>query len=154
MLILQAFASGCTAMTGVEAVSNGVRAFREPVVPTARRTLTIIIALLIVLLAGIAYLIRSYGIEATNPGLAGYQSVLSMLVAAVVGRGVFYYVSIGSILLVLALSANTAFADFPRLCRAIAQNNYLPHSFATRGRRLVYSQGILVLGGLAGVLLL
>jgi amino acid transporter len=153
-LILQAFASGCTAMTGVEAVSNGVKAFREPVIATARRTLTIIIALLIVMLAGIAYLVRAYGIEATVPGARGYQSVLSMLLAAVAGRGVFYYVSIGSILLVLALSANTAFADFPRLCRAVAQNNYLPHSFATRGRRLVYSQGILVLAGLAGFLLI
>jgi amino acid transporter len=153
-LIMQAFASGCTAMTGVEAVSNGVKAFREPVVATARRTLTVIIALLIVLLAGIAYLIRAYGIQATQPAQPGYQSVLSMLLGAVAGRGIFYYVSIASILAVLTLSANTAFADFPRLCRAIAQNNYLPHSFATRGRRLVYSQGIVVLAVLAGVLLI
>ncbi len=153
-LILQAFASGCTAMTGVEAVSNGVKAFRPPVVATARRTLTVIIALLMVLLAGIAYLVRVYGIHATDPGQPGYQSVLSMLLIAVTGRGMFYYVSIASILVVLALSANTAFADFPRLCRAIAQNNYLPHSFATRGRRLVYSQGILVLAVLAGLLLI
>ncbi len=153
-LLLKAFASGCTAMTGVEAVSNGVKAFREPAVPAARRTLTIIIALLIVLLAGIAYLVRAYGIAATDPGQPGYQSVLSMLLAAVAGKGVFYYVSIGSILLVLALSANTAFADFPRLCRAIAQNNYLPHSFTFRGRRLVYSQGIYVLAVLAGLLLI
>src|SRR5437660_5427101 len=153
-LILQAFASGCTAMTGVEAVSNGVKAFREPVVSTARRTLTVIILLLMVLLAGVAYLVRVYGIQATDPGQPGYQSVLSLLLAAVSGRGVFYYVSMASILLVLALSANTAFADFPRLCRAIAQNNYLPHSFATRGRRLVYSQGIYVLAGLAGLLLI
>jgi hypothetical protein len=152
-LLLQAFASGCTAMTGVEAVSNGVKAFKEPVVDTARRTLTVIIVLLIVMLAGIAYLVRVYGIMATDPGAPGYQSVLSMLLAAVTGRGIFYYVSIGSILAVLALSANTAFADFPRLCRAIAQNNYLPHSFATRGRRLVYTQGIVVLAVLAGVLL-
>jgi len=154
-LILQAFASGCTAMTGVEAVSNGVKAFREPVIPTARRTLTIIIALLMGLLLGVAYLIHAYSIQATVPGQPGYQSVLSMLLAAVTGRGIFYYLTIGSILLVLALSANTAFADFPRLCRAIAQDNYLPHSFATRGRRLVYSQGILVLAILsAGLLIL
>ena len=153
-LILQAFASGCTAMTGVEAVSNGVKAFREPVVATARRTLTIIIVLLMMLLAGIAYLVRAYGIQATDPGQPGYQSVLSLLLAAVSGRGGFYYVSMASILVVLALSANTAFADFPRLCRAIAQNNYLPHSFATRGRRLVYTQGILVLAVLAAVLLI
>src|SRR5258708_29312799 len=124
-VLLQAVASGCTAMTGVEAVSNGVKAFREPVVPTARRTLTIIIALLIVLLAGIACLIRVYGIAATDPGQPGYQSVLSMVVSAVAGKGVFYYVSIGSILTVLALSANTAFAAFPRLCRAGARNNCL-----------------------------
>src|SRR5207247_8535705 len=90
-LILQAFASGCTAMTGVEAVSNGVKAFREPVVSTARRTLTVIILLLMVLLAGIAYLVRVYGIQATDPGQPGYQSVLSLLLAAVSGRGVFYY---------------------------------------------------------------
>jgi len=153
-LLLQAFSNGCTAMTGVEAVSNGVKAFREPVVDSARRTLTVIIGILMVLLAGIAYLVRAYGIAATEPAQPGYQSVLSMLLAAVAGKGVFYYVSMAAILLVLALSANTAFADFPRLCRAIAQNNYLPHSFAVRGRRLVYSQGIYVLAILAGLLLI
>jgi amino acid transporter len=152
-LIVQSFASGCTAMTGVEAVSNGVRAFREPTVRTAQRTLTTIIGLLIILLAGIAFLVRAYHVSATEPGQAGYQSVLSMLVAAVAGRGVFYYVAIASVLLVLALSANTAFADFPRLCRAIALNGYLPDAFSIRGRRLVYSQGVYVLAILAGVLL-
>ena len=140
-------------MTGVEAVSNGVKAFREPVVESARRTLTIIIGVLILLLGGIAILVRAYGIAATDPGQPGYQSVLSLLLAAVAGKGVFYYIAIASILLVLALSANTAFADFPRLCRAIAQNGFLPHSFAWRGRRLVYSQGIYVVAILAGLLL-
>ena len=153
-VVLQAFAAGCTAMTGVEAVSNGVKAFREPRAAYARRTLTVIIATLVVMLAGIAYLVRAYGMRATTPGQPGYDSVLSMLLAAVAGRGVFYYVSIGSILAVLALSANTAFADFPRLCRAIAQNGYLPHSFEVRGRRLVYSNGILVLMVLSGFLLI
>jgi amino acid transporter len=152
-LLLKAFSSGCTAMTGVEAVSNGVQAFREPVVKSAQRALTAIIAILIVLLGGIAYLVRVYHIGATDPGQAGYQSVLSMLVAAVAGQGVFYYVTMGSILLVLALSANTAFADFPRLCRAVAEDKYLPHGFASRGRRLVYSQGIWVLATLCGALL-
>jgi amino acid transporter len=153
-MLLQAFAAGCTAMTGVEAVSNGVRAFREPRSVHARRTLTVIIATLAVMLAGIAYLVRAYGIRATPPGRPGYDSVLSMLLTAVAGRGAFYYVSIGSILAVLALSANTAFADFPRLCRAIAQNGYLPHSFEVRGRRLVYSNGILILMVLSGLLLI
>jgi amino acid transporter len=153
-LLLKAFSSGCTAMTGVEAVSNGVKAFREPVVKTAQRALTAIIAILIVLLGGIAFLVRAYHIGATDPGQAGYQSVLSMLVAAVAGQGVFYYITMGSILLVLALSANTAFADFPRLCRAVAEDGYLPHGFASRGRRLVYSQGIWVLAVLCALLLI
>ena len=152
-VLLQVFSNGCTAMTGVEAVSNGVRAFREPTVRNAQRTLTVIIGLLIILLAGIAYLVRAYGIAATDPGAPGYQSVLSMLVDAVAGRGWFYYVTIGSVLLILCLSANTAYADFPRLCRAVAQNGFLPHSFGYRGRRLVYTEGILVLAVLAGILL-
>src|ERR1022692_1745919 len=153
-ILLKAFASGCTAMTGVEAVSNGVKAFREPTAENARRTLGVIIALLILMLAGIAYLVRVYGIAATDPGAPGYQSVLSMLVAAVAGKGLFYYVTIGSILLVLALSANTAFADFPRLCKIIAHDGFLPRSFGSRGRRLVYSQGVYVLAALAAVLLI
>ncbi len=153
-VLLQVFSNGCTAMTGVEAVSNGVRAFREPTVKNAQRTLTVIIGLLIVMLAGIAFLVRAYGIAATDPGSSGYQSVLSMLVAAVAGRGWFYYVTIGSVLVILSLSANTAFADFPRLCRAVAHNSFLPHSFGFRGRRLVYAEGIMVLAFLAAVLLI
>jgi amino acid transporter len=153
-LLLKVFASGCTALTGVEAVSNGVKAFREPAVDNARRSLTAIIFLLAVLLAGISYLVNVYGIAATDPGQPGYQSVLSLLTAAVFGRGVFYYLTMGSVLFVLSLSANTAFADFPRLCRAIAQNNYLPHVFGYRGRRLVYTYGIVALAVLCGGLLI
>jgi amino acid transporter len=153
-ILLRAFASGCTAMTGVEAVSNGVQAFREPVVPAARRTLTIIIVILMVLLLGIAYLARAYHIGATEPGTSQYQSVLSQLIGAVAGRGAFYWVSIVSILLVLCLSANTSFADFPRLCRAVAEDGYFPYSFTNRGRRLVYSEGIWLLAILSGILLL
>ncbi len=153
-LVLKVFSSGCTAMTGVEAVSNGVMAFRDPTTKNARRTLTIIIALLIALLAGIALLCRAYGIGATDPNGSGYQSVLSQLIAAVMGRGWFYYVTIASILLVLALSANTAFADFPRLTRAISLHDYLPHVFTLRGRRLLYSHGIYALVGLTGALLI
>ncbi len=153
-LLLKAFASGCTALTGVEAVSNGVQAFREPVVPAARKTLGTIIVLLIVLLGGIAALVRYYGIAATVPGQPGYQNVLSMVTAAVAGRGVFYHLTMFSVLLVLCLSANTSFADFPRLCRAVAIDDYLPHSLAARGRRLVHSEGIYALAVLAGGLLI
>jgi amino acid transporter len=153
-LLLKVFSSGCTAMTGVEAVSNGVMAFREPTRRNAKTTLTIIIVLLAVLLAGIALLCRAYGIAATNPASSGYESVLSMLTRAVMGRGGFYYLTIGSVLVVLALSANTAFADFPRLTRAIALDNYMPHVFLLRGRRLLYSWGIYVLVALTALLLI
>jgi amino acid transporter len=157
-LLLRSFASGCTAMTGVEAVSNGVMAFQEPAVTYARRTLAAIIGLLAIMLAGIAYLCHAYAVGATPPpgesDTIPYDSILSQLTAAVVGRGWFYYVTIGSVLAVLALSANTGFADFPRLCRVIAMDGFLPNSFAHRGRRLVYSRGIIVLAVLSGGLLI
>jgi amino acid transporter len=153
-LLAKVFSSGCTAMTGVEAVSNGVNAFREPTQKNAKRTLTVIIVLLMIMLAGIALLCRAYGIGATDPTGAGYQSVLSQLTSAVMGRGWFYYVTIASILAVLALSANTSFADFPRLTRAIALRGYLPHVFKIRGRRLLYSYGIYTLVGFTASLLI
>jgi amino acid transporter len=153
-LLLKVFSSGCTAMTGVEAVSNGVMAFRDDTRKNAKITLTIIIALLGILLAGIAFLCRAYGVAATNPNGPGYESVLSMLTRAVMGHGWFYYLTIGAVLLVLALSANTAFADFPRLTRAIALDSYMPHIFLLRGRRLLYSWGIYVLVALTALLLI
>ncbi len=153
-LLLKVFSSGCTAMTGVEAVSNGVMAFRDPTRKNAKIALTIIIVLLSILLAGIAVLCRAYHIAATNPEGPGYESVLSILTRAVMGHGWFYYMTIASVLLVLALSANTAFADFPRLTRAIASNNYLPHVFLLRGRRLLYSWGIYILVALTAILLI
>jgi hypothetical protein len=153
-LLAKVFSSGCTAMTGVEAVSNGVAAFREPTQVNAKRTLTIIIVLLIVFLAGIALLCRAYDIGATDPTSNGYQSILSQLISAVMGRGWFYYVGSASILAVLALSANTSYADFPRLARAIAMHDYLPHVFKIRGRRLLYSHGIIALVGFTAALLI
>jgi amino acid transporter len=153
-LLAKAFASGCTAMTGVEAVSNGVGTFREPRVCYAQRTLTVIIVLLSILLVGIAYLCKAYGIGAMDQEAAGYDSVLSQLVGAVVGHGVIYYVTIAAVLAVLCLSANTGFADFPRLCRAVAADGFLPNGFAHRGRRLVYSQGIIFLTVLSAILLI
>jgi len=153
-MILKVFSSGCTAMTGVEAVSNGVMAFRDDARKNAKITLTVVIVLLAILLGGIALLCCAYGIAATNPDGPGYESVLSMLTRAVMGHGWFYYLTIASVLLVLALSANTAFADFPRLTRAIALDDYMPHVFMLRGRRLLYSWGIYVLVVLTAVLLI
>jgi amino acid transporter len=152
-ILLRAFASGCTAMTGVEAVSNGVPIFRRPTIANAQRTLTAIVALLVFLLGGVAVLCRAYGIGATEPGAPGYESVLSMTTAAVFGRGALYFVTMAAVFAVLALSANTSFADFPRLCRVLATDRFLPGILAVRGRRLVFSQGIVLLALLSGVLL-
>jgi amino acid transporter len=152
-LLARAFASGCTAMTGVEAVSNGVPIFRDPAEVRARRTLALISLFLGGLLVGIAWLCRAEGITATEPGSPQYESVLSRIVASTVGRGPFYYVALSSILMVLALSANTSFAGFPRLCRFLAQDRFLPLGFMDRGRRLAFSRGILTLAGFAAVLL-
>jgi amino acid transporter len=152
-LLLRCFANGCTAMTGVEAISNGITAFKQPAVRNAQVTLTAVIFILGLLLAGIAFLCRAYVIGATDPDSAGYQSILSQLTAAVAGRGIFYYITMGSVIAIVCLSANTSFADFPRLCRLLALDNFLPASFAARGRRLVYSEGIVILALMSCVLL-
>jgi amino acid transporter len=153
-LLLRAFASGCTAMTGVEAVSNAVPIFREPRVQHAQRTLTLIVITLAFLLAGVAWLAPLYHVGATPPGQPGYQSVLSQMVSAIAGRGTFYYTTMTSVLVVLALSANTSFADFPRVCRLLALDEFLPAEFAHRGRRLVYTDGIVVLALMSAALLI
>ncbi len=152
-LLLCAFASGCTAMTGVEAVSNGVSAFKDPPVQQAHRTLTAIVLILAALLGGIAYLAHAYQVGAMDQSEADYQSVLSQLTGAIVGRGWFYYITIGSVLSVLCLSANTSFVDFPRLCRLVATDGFLPSPFAAMGPRLVFWVGIVFLAAAAGVLL-
>jgi amino acid transporter len=153
-LLLRSFASGCTAMTGVEAVSNGVNAFAAPAVARAKQTLTAIVVILAVLLGGIAWLCQAYGVGAMDQTDPGYQSVLSQLTAAVFGNGPLYYVTMAGVLAVLVLSANTSFVDFPRLCRLIARDDFLPRPFALVGRRLVYSVGIWFLTVTAALLLI
>ncbi len=153
-LLLKAFASGCAAMTGVEAVSNGVTAFREPRSHKANQALTVIIFILIVLLAGLSYVAKAYNVTAMDSNDPQYQSVLSIQVAAVFGRGWFYFLTMGSVLAALSFSANTAFADFPRMARAIALKDFLPHVFVLRGRRLLFSHGIYALTGFTALLLI
>ena len=153
-LLLRAFAGGCTAMTGVEAVSNGVGSFKPPVTRQARVTLTVICAVLGLLLAGIALVAHGYGLGAMDQTRPGYQSVLSQLTAAIAGRGVIYYVAMASLLAVLCLSANTSFVAFPRLCELVAEDGYLPRPFAMLDRRLVFSVGIAFLTVSAGALLI
>ncbi len=153
-LLMKAFSNGCAAMTGVEAVSNGVQAFKEPRSRNANRTLTVIIGILIILLYGLSYVAKAYGVTAMNPDASNYQSVLSIEVAAVFGRGWFYYGTMGAVLAALSFSVNTAFADFPRMARAIAGKDYLPHVFLLRGRRLLFSHGIYALTGFTAVILI
>jgi len=152
-LLLRAFANGCSAMTGVEAVSNGVPLFKSPAAQVARRTLTAIVLALGLLLYGTATLAAKRGVLATEPGAPGYQSVISQLASGVLGSGTLYYLVMGSVISVLVFSANTSFADFPRVCRVLAADRYLPEPFVHRGRRLTFSHGIVLLALLSGSLL-
>jgi amino acid transporter len=152
-LLLRSAANGTTAMTGIEAVSNGVPIFRPPATSGARKTLAAIATILVVLLVGVAVLCRAYHVTATVPGEPGYESILSQLAGAVLGRGIGYTACMTTIFIVLALSANTSFADFPRLARLLAIDGYLPEPFEHRGRRLAFSYGLIVLAVLSGLLL-
>jgi amino acid transporter len=153
-LLLRAFAGGCTAMTGVEAVSNATPMFAEPRVRRARQTLAAIVSILAFLVIAVAVLCRVHGIRATPGGDPRYQSVLSQVTGAVVGRGPFYYVTMAAITAVLCLSANTSFAAFPRLCQQLAVDKYLPARFAHQGPRLVYTAGVVSLATMAAALLI
>ena len=153
-ILIRAFAAGCTAMTGVEAVSNAVGAFKAPVPRQAHMTLTVICAVLGLLLVGVALLANGYGLGAMDQTKAGYQSLMSQMTAAVAGRGRLYYVAMASLLAVLCLSANTSYVGFPRVCKMVAQDGFLPRSFSIADRRLVYSVGIGFLTLSAGGLLI
>ncbi len=153
-LLLKTFSNGCAAMTGVEAVSNGVTAFREPRAQNGNRTLTVIIAMLVVLLFGLSYVAKAYGVTAMDTDALRYQTVLSIEVAAVFGRGWFYFVTMTGVLAALSFSANTAFTGFPHLARAIAVKDYLPHVFILKGRRLLFSHGIYALTGFTALILI
>jgi amino acid transporter len=147
-LLLSAFANGCTALTGVEAVSNGVPAFKRPESRNAATTLTWMAILLGVMFLGITFLAHQMGLEFDEG-----ESILSQMTRALVGTNVFYFVVQGATMLILVLAANTSFADFPRLSSILARDGYLPHQFSFRGDRLAFTTGILVLAGLACVLI-
>jgi amino acid transporter len=152
-LLVRAYANGCTAMTGIEAVSNGVPNFRATSTKRAKRALSGVVSLLALFLVGIAVLCRAYHITAMPQDRRGYESTLSQLAHAVLGSGVPYTLTMASIFVVLCLSANTSFADFPRVARLLASDDFLTQTYGHRGRRLVFSHGILVLGVLSGILL-
>jgi amino acid transporter len=147
-LVLRAFASGCAALTGVEAVSDGVPAFKPPEAKNARIVLAWLGVILISLFVGITFLTRHYHLTPLPE-----QTILSQLARQIFGDGVLYYSIQASTMLILVLAANTAFADFPRLSFFLARDGFLPRQFGSRGDRLVFSNGILILGTTAAVLL-
>jgi amino acid transporter len=147
-LFLKAFAAGCAALTGVEAVSDGVPAFRPPEAHNARVVLTWLGVVLISLFMGITYLALDFGIR-PRPD----ETVVSQLARHVLGTGVAYYEIQLVTMLILLLAANTSFADFPRLAFFLARDRFIPRQFGTQGDRLVFSNGIVILGGLAALLL-
>jgi amino acid transporter len=147
-LFLRAFASGCTALTGVEAVSDGVPAFKPPEAHNARVVLTVLGVILIVLFLGITFLAYDFGI-----GPRHEETVISQLARHVFGGGAIYFEIQAVTMLILLLAANTSFADFPRLSFFLARDRFIPRQFATQGDRLVFSNGILILSGLAALLL-
>jgi amino acid transporter len=148
-LILRAFASGCAALTGVEAVSDGVPAFRAPEARNARIVLTSLGVVLILLFIGITYLAYDLGIVPRE-----HETVISQIARHVFGGGLVYYEIQLVTMLILLLAANTSFADFPRLAYFLARDRFIPRQFATQGDRLVFSNGIVILGGMALALLL
>ena len=147
-LVLRAFSSGCTALTGIEAISNGVPAFKEPRQENARKTLVIMVAILSVFFLGITFLALHFHISASE-----HETVVSQLARAIVGHGVFYYLIQAATALILVLAANTAYADFPRLASVLAQDKFFPRQLLAVGDKLVFSNGIITLGVLSGLLI-
>ena len=147
--ILRAFSGGCTALTGIEAVSNGVQAFRPPEADNAAKTMRLERTLLYTMFAGITLL--AFGFEAWPKD---DETVLSQVAREVFGGGIFYYAVQATTAMILLLAANTAYADFPRLSSFLARDRFMPRQFANQGDRLVFSNGILVLVSLASVLLI
>ncbi|HEX2916710.1 MAG TPA: APC family permease [Chloroflexia bacterium] len=153
-LILQAFAAGCSALTGVEAISDGVQVFKKPESKNAATTLVAMGALLMTFVLGSAFLAEKFNAMPGEATSKSYETVISELGRAITGdNSVFYYILQFSTSLILVLAANTAFADFPRLSFFLARDKFLPNIFAHRGDRLAYSTGIIVLAVLASILL-
>ncbi len=155
-LFARAYSAGCTALTGVEAISNGVTAFKEPVSKNASKTMTWMVVLLGTMFLGITYLTNHYGLT-YHPDAP--ETLLSQLAHTILGRSdhgfgnVAYLTITGFTMAILALAANTAYADFPRLAALHARDGFLPRQFTSQGDRLVFSNGILILTLAAGFLM-
>jgi Amino acid transporters len=148
-LLLRAFSSGCTALTGVEAISNSIASFKDPAPKNAAKTLLMMGGILAVLLSGIVYLSFWFGIHPMSN-----QTVLSQLGSSIFGRNVFYYLIQISTALILVLAANTGYSAFPMLAFNMANDKYMPRPFKVKGDRLGYSNGIITLGVLSIILII
>lgn len=148
-LILKAFSSGCAALTGIEAISNGIPAFRAPESINARKTLTAMAAICIFMFFSVTYIASYFGIAPRET-----VTVISQLTEKIVGRGFLYYcLQIGTAL-ILIMAVNTSFADFPRLSAILARAGFMPRQMSNLGDRLVFANGIIVLGAVSVVLLI
>ena len=147
-LVLSAFSSGCAALTGVEAVSNAVPNFKEPTTKHAKQVLALLSMICVLLFGGISILANYYKVVPIEG-----KTVISQIAAEVFGMNVFYYIFQGATMLILALAANTAFADFPMLFSVMSRDGFAPRQLSMRGERLSYSNGITVLTLIAGLLI-
>src|SRR5216117_1627308 len=140
-LLLRAFSSGCTALTGVETISNGVTAFKRPESKNAGMTMAGMAAILGTMFLGISVLAYHFGILPRED-----ETVVSQIARAILGAGPLYYLVQVTTMLILILAANSAFAGFPRLASILARDSYMPHQMALLGDRLVFSNGVIILG--------
>ncbi len=151
-LMLRAFAAACTAMTGTEAIADGVQAFRAPAARNASRTLMLMAGLLVAMFLGISWSAAHYGIVPMRIEEPGYRTVLAQIGETLFGRGMFFYTLQLATALILLLAANTAFADFPRLSSFLARDRFLPRQLLSLGDRLVYQNGIALLAVASAIL--
>ena len=148
-LVLHTFATGCTALTGIEAISNGVPAFRPPEARNAGRTLIVMAILMAVLFLGTTFLVQYLGIIASSQ-----ETIISALTRSVFGNGFGHVVIQFTTMLILAVAANTSFAGFPRLSAILASDGFLPRPLNSLGDRLVFTNGILFLSGATAILII
>ena len=156
-LLARAYSAGCTALTGVEAISNGVTAFKDPVSRNASKTMTSMVTILGLMFLGITYLANHYGLTYHPDSAETLLSQLTRLILDGADHGlakVIYLVTTGFTMAILVLAANTAYADFPRLAALHARDGFLPRQFTSQGDRLVFSNGIFILSLAAGFLVL
>ena len=149
-LILKAFAAGTTALTGVEAIADGVQAFRYPQSKNAATTLAVMGVLATTMFLGISWLADNTGVVYEH----GDRTVVAQIGLAVFGDGFLFYLLQGMTAGILILAANTAYQDFPRLASILAQDNFMPRQFLNRGDRLVFSNGVVILAGLSAALII